>query len=116
MDKDLEMKEASIDNFESGTQDVLGGNQTDGKPSVGTMGDSRPDEIDPKGTEFVSAEDDPNLRITRQTSELTEPERGLAAEMDAIRHDDSSVVAKPMGPLDEEGAELRPRREEGEDS
>lgn len=117
MRRDLEEKEGSVESFDKDLQHAPGG-ESNGESHVsqGTMGDSRPDQTDPEGTHFVDASDDPNLRISRRTSELTEPERGLAEEMDATRHDDSSIIAKPQGPLLEEGAELRPRQEKGEDS
>src|SRR5687768_4692506 len=88
LNRDLSEKEAQPGVFESGRQPVIEG-RTSGEEIEGTFGDSRPDETDPREAHFVDGSDDPNMRVTRQTSELTQPERGLADEMNAIRHDDS---------------------------
>lgn len=72
-----------------------------------------------RGSGFVDATD-PNLELTRRTSELEEPAREGAEELNAIHHNDSRVEGRPMGPLGDEGAVVLPiseqEREPGEDS
>jgi hypothetical protein len=107
--KDLQEKESSPDNFEFGRPSSLHRDAKGKAQDEGSMGDSRRDEAGPGEAHFVDGElDDPNMQITRETSELTEPEREGAEELNAIRHDDSRVIARPQPPLMEEGGEVRP--------
>jgi hypothetical protein len=70
-------------------------------------GDSRPDETDPEGAQFERIDDEPLNRTTRTPEELPKLERGAAEEMAQRRSDDNQkTVARPTGPLNEEGAEL----------
>jgi hypothetical protein len=114
MGRDLEEKESSAHSFGVGQKPRP--NRDTGGGEAGTMGDSRPDRSGPGEAHFVDASDDPNMRISRRTSELTELEREGAEERIEIRHDDSTVYAKPMGALQEEGGELGPRKPDGEQS
>lgn len=121
LSKDLEEKEGSGETFDSkGAHVKPGGPGEDSRAMEGVMGDSRPDRIDPSESHFVDGSDDPNMRIARRSSEITQPDRDGAEELAKIRHDDSTIVARPQPPLMEEGAELRPlsgkQAEEGEDS
>jgi hypothetical protein len=117
MQRDLEEKESSVRSFgPTSPRKAEDEAPQEGHSPGGTMGDSRPDEVGPGEAHFVDATDDPNMQIARRTSELTEPQREGAEELDARRQDDSTVVARPQRPLMEEGAELRPRREGGEQS
>ena len=115
MSRDLEEKESSRNVFDSGAPDPVTAHQDQGHRNEDKE-EAHREETTSEDAHFVDASDDPNLRISRRTSELTEPERGLAAEMDAIRHDDSRVVARPMGPFDEEGADIEPINDSEEQS
>lgn len=74
----------------------------------GPGGDSRPDLIDPETAQFESVTDDPRMTTTRE--HLPEADRHLADEYANRRAmDDTQIAAKPMGPINQEGAYIKKR-------
>jgi hypothetical protein len=111
MHRDLEEKESSVGAF--GRDRPLGGPLEEPVQVEGTMGDSRPDQIDPDGAHFVDASDDPNLHVTRRTSEL-EPLPQEGAE-DLEPEPGVTPDGAPLTALRDQGPILHPREAPGPD-
>lgn len=104
--------EAQVGVFESGAPSAIDGRpageyRLDPNAVQGPGGDSRPDQTDPAGTQFVRVENDPNVFSDRDN--LPAPDRHLAEEMASKRSDDDTVVAAKLqkGPNDNEIAVLK---------
>jgi hypothetical protein len=109
MEGDLEEKEGSADSFESHARP----HQAQEKPANSSKDRAL------KAVHFVNADDDPNMHISRSSSDLTELPRS-AGKNPRMRKGDTKIVARPQGPIMEEGAVIRPltptEGEEAEDS